>query len=166
MSIPYNRIAITGPESSGKTTLANQLHQKLGGTLIGEYARRYLEKTGGKYDKDDLDAIALGQMRQWIPAHVHPFICDTEMTTMKIWSLEKFGKLSPLIEMLCDQQRFDIYLLCRPDIPWEDDPMRESPKDRERLFDIYAKMLTAAGRPYHIIEGQDRLNLALSILSK
>ena len=55
-------ITIVGPESSGKTTLARQLAAELGCPWVPEYAREYLQASGGYYDEADLDVIAEGQM--------------------------------------------------------------------------------------------------------
>ena len=160
----YKRIAITGPECSGKTTLAETLHEHLGGTLVLEFARRYLDKTGGRYEQEDLDAIALGQMRQWMATHQHPIISDTEMSTLKIWSLEKYGSCSDLIQTFYDKQQFDLYILCRPDIAWVADPLRENPNDRDLLFKKYLTELESSDREFIIWEGERNIDLLLSKL--
>jgi len=162
-SIP-KRIAITGPECAGKTTLATKLHKKYGGTKIDEYARRYLQKIGAKYEQDDLDAIALGQMRQWLPAQGHPIICDSDMTTMLIWSEEKYGQVSKLISTLYQKQNFDLYVLCKPDLPWEAAPLRETPRDRMRLFNLYKSKLVEANRHFVIVDSSNREEFTLETL--
>lgn len=168
MTVIFNRIAITGPECSGKTTTAEALQRLMGGSIVPEYARHYLSKVSGPYDRDDLDAIALGQMRQWMSAHERPVICDTEMTVMKVWSEERFGEVSELISMLYAKQQFDLYLLCRPDIEWQPDPLRENPTDRPRLFERYRALLDEEGRDYHIIQGNEmqRMEIISAIMRK
>lgn len=80
-------------------------------------------------------------------------LCDTDMITVRIWSVEKYGRCDPRIIKLCEEWPYDYWLLCRPDIPWEPDPLRENPNDRDRLFAAYEAMLKALGKPHTIIEG-------------
>ncbi len=80
-------------------------------------------------------------------------LCDTDMITVRIWSEEKYGQCDPRIIALTEEWPYDFWLLCRPDIPWEPDPLRENPHDRDRLFDVYKTMLNALGKPYSIIDG-------------
>ena len=47
----------------------------------------------------------------------------------------------------------DHYFLCSPDIPWEEDPLRENPKDRKRLFTLYENNLIEKGWPYSVLKG-------------
>ncbi|MDV7398455.1 ATP-binding protein, partial [Arthrospira platensis SPKY1] len=62
-SVPL-RIALTGPESTGKTTLAKALAARFDTVWAPEYARTYLERLGRPYQYGDLEVIARGQ-REW-----------------------------------------------------------------------------------------------------
>jgi len=161
------RIAITGPESSGKTTLAMELSQELGVHSCPEYARAFLDSAKGEYSFSDLDTIASGQVELWQIA-IPPIICDTEMTVIKIWSEVKFGKVSPLVMNLYNEQVFDHYFLCAPDIPWEPDPLREDPDQRDWLFQLYENELIRLRRPYTILTGgkKDRIKKSRDVLEK
>jgi hypothetical protein len=56
------------------------------------------------------------------------------------------------------------YFLCSPeDIPWQPDPLRENPFDRDRLFAIYEQELIAYKQKYTILRGgfKDRFYTAL-----
>jgi nicotinamide riboside kinase len=161
------RIAITGPESSGKTTLARDLLEEIGIDSCPEFAREYLNNRQGNYSFSDLDTIALRQVEIWKKATSH-LICDTEMTVIKIWSEVKFGKVSPIVMDLYKKQVFDHYFLCRPDIPWESDPLREDPGRREWLFKLYEKELYTLQRPFTILEGSknNRLKECMNFLQK
>ncbi len=158
------RFAITGPESSGKTTLAQNLADQLKVAWVPEFARDYLLARNGIYEENDLVEIALGQVSAWKKMEEQDIvICDTEMLVMKVWSEVKYNKVDPIIlQALCEQQ-FDHYFLCRPDIPWEEDPLREHPEQREALFEIYLKELKTRKLPFTIIEGnmQQRLRNCL-----
>lgn len=160
------RIAILGPESTGKSTLSEGLAMALGGTLVPEYAREYLEKLGSAYQEADLLAMAKGQIAEEDSAEQSPWlICDTELTVIKIWSENSYGRIHPWIQHTWRARQYDAWLLCDIDIPWQDDPLREHPHLRQYLFDWYRAELNLLGVPYHIIRGSeaDRLGQAIAI---
>ncbi len=161
-------IAIVGPESSGKTTLTEALAHHYRCAWAKEYARAVLEENGPDYVEDDLLAFAQGQLLvlgeaiQLAKRTPPPLVfCDTDIITIRIWSQEVFGRCHPLIDQLARQVAFDHWFLCKPDIPWEPDPLRENPHDRDRLFAVYEKMLKELGKRYSIIAG-DRSKRMLS----
>lgn len=147
------RVAITGPESSGKTTLAEALAKIYGVGYVPEFSRAYLEKLNRRYVKDDLDIIAKGHFEAISKSQDSIQFIDTEFVVLKIWSEYRFGKCTPLIEKLVVEERFDLYILCSPDIPWEDDPLRENPHDREVLFNAYWLELNKMGVDLLVLEG-------------
>ena len=161
------KIAVTGPESCGKTTLCKQLSRETYSMWIPEFARTYLEKQDGNYEKADLDAIALGQFELWKKqAEGELVFFDTEMTVLKVWSDFVFGECSSVIMKQYEAQVFDHYFLCAPDIPWEADPLREHPHHREELFEQYKSELIKMKRPFTIVKGneQERLSVCKQIL--
>ena len=172
--MPENRtkiVALTGPESCGKTTLATQLSGYYKAPVVPEYAREFLSKTQGKYSYEDLEIIAREQLRLLESAKIqnpHLLFTDTELTVIKIWSEIKFNQLSPWIKQQYELQKIDLYLLCQPDIPWEEDPLRESKNNRAEIFNRYKEELDLANRPYAIISGagDERLNNALAAVDK
>ena len=155
------KIAITGPESSGKTTLSKALkkHYKES-VLIPEFAREYLHTINRKYQYSDLLNIAKGQKKTELTEKNNNqiIISDTTLQVIKIWSLEKYKKCDPWI--LSNEGSYTHYLLCKPDFAWEPDPLREAPFDRERLFNVYLKDLYK--KPYTIISGRPKYRLATS----
>ena len=161
------RYAITGPESSGKTTLTAALAERYNSAWIPEYAREYLTLREGRYDLKDLDSIAEEQFERWKLRTEELVFCDTDMTVMKVWSEFKYGSCSNKIRSLLEQQEFEHYFLCRPDMEWEDDPLREHPEQREELFKIYLNELTERKLPFTVIEGslEDRLSICDRIIS-
>ena len=159
------RIAFTGPESSGKTTMSKWLSEHFSFDFVEEYAREYLfQKTD--YNREDLNKIAIEQFRRnQAPGNL---AIDTEMLVMKVWCEEKYNSCSkPILELL-ERQKIDYYFLCMPDIPWEDDPLRENPLDRERLFRTYINYVNELGFNYSILEGDlhNRKDIIKSTLQK
>lgn len=159
------KIAFTGPESSGKTTLAKKIAAVYNGIFVEEFARTFLEGKSS-YVQEDLDVIAEGQMKMW-DFETELLIADTEMTVICIWSHYKYGVISQKIKQLFDQQQFDLLFLCKPDIPWEFDPMRENPENRDELFDLYHSFLTENKQNFVVVEGneQQRQLIVVEVLS-
>ena len=166
------KIAITGPESTGKSTLAEQLAQHYNTVWVPERARTYLDELGGKrYTEKDLLEIARQQLvleDELTPKANGLLFCDTELLVMKIWSQVKYGHIDPWIMEQLGQKRYNHYLLLYPDLPWEPDPQREHPHLREQMFRLYQGELKKLKRPYTIIqgEGEDRLKAAIKAVDK
>jgi NadR type nicotinamide-nucleotide adenylyltransferase len=161
------RIAITGPESCGKTSLAEDLANHYRTTCIPEFARAYLMKTNGKYTQEDLDTIAKGQLESIENFNSGEIlISDTEMLVMFIWSSFVFGNVSPYIQSALSRQQFDLYILCDTDVPWVFDPLRENEFDREELFHRYYKKIRELKYPFILVKGspENRLQQAVSVI--
>ena len=154
------KIAILGPESTGKSTLAKALAEYFGAAWVPEYARQYVENLKLPYTYEDVCAIAQQQIKEEIlyenPTGNHEFVFfDTELIITKVWFEYKF-KLVP--EFLTERMKtgfFDLYLLCAPDLPWEPDPVREHGTDRGFFFDWYKREIEQTGKPCIIITGSN-----------
>lgn len=157
------RIAITGPESSGKTTLAKALSEHYNISFVPEFARTYLEKTEGKYKQLDLDIIAQGQLKSLISAEDSIVISDTDFSVLEIWSQYKYKNTSELINKLVQKDLFDLHILCSPDIPWEADLLRENPNSRDLLFELYSKSLNSNNKNFIVVNGSAKNRLEKSI---
>ncbi|HEY9115394.1 MAG TPA: ATP-binding protein [Bacteroidales bacterium] len=165
------KIAITGPESTGKSWLAEKLAAHYKTTWVPEYAREYLEKNGLKYSIEDLEKIAKGQANIMLKAEKsNPdiLIFDTELIVIKIWSEVVFKKCPVLIDEMLVKQKIDLYLLCYPDLPWEFHPMRENPGNREYLFELYENKLKEQKFNYRVVKGKgkERLNNAITFVEE
>lgn len=162
------RIAITGPESTGKTTISKALAEHFQTHLFEEFARKYLTERNGEYDYKDLSKIAALQQeeREKIPRS-SIIIYDTENIVLEIWAKVKYGKTDPLIDKLVEDQRFDHYFLCSPEgVKWEEDPLRENPNDRDELFSLYENRLKEKKLPYSVLKGEmhSRIDEAIELI--
>ena len=160
-----HKIIITGPESSGKTALCKALSQHFKIAFSKEYAREYLYSLNRDYNQYDLLKIAKGQLK----AEKNKQLIDTDLITIKIWSYHKYGKCDNWILEQIEKQKIEkrFYLLCKPDIKWEEDPLRENSKNRTDLFKLYRKELKSLKHDYYVIKGRDRIENAISkILSQ
>lgn len=150
------KILLTGPESSGKTTLAKAASAYFNCPWVEEYARAYLNQLNRPYRIEDLDQILLGQIAQ-VNKRDAPFLfCDTGPEVLYIWSQHKYGHVSALIQQHTIEQHYDLRLICYPDIPWQEDKLRETPnmEDRIGLFHQYCQLHEANDWPYFIIKGK------------
>ena len=157
------RIAITGPESSGKTTLCSLLSQHYNVSYIPEFARSYLEKTQTKYKQLDLDNIAQGQLKSLLLFEGEIAICDTDFSVLEIWSKYKYNNVSEIIRELVNKELFDLHILCTPDLPWEDDPLRENPNNRGELFELYKESLRRHNKNFIVVAGTHKERLKKSL---
>ncbi len=150
------RIVITGPESTGKSTITAYLADRLILPAAQEYARIYLERNGPHYTFDSLLEMSRGHRQyqhEQVPAAEPLGLFDTDLTNYKIWSEVIFGKCHPEITETLQRENSHVYLLCRPDLPWEFDPLRENPLNREELFERHRQQIEQLRRPYRIISG-------------
>lgn len=188
------KIVIVGPESTGKSTLCEELAQHFHTEWCPEFARSYLLAKGTNYTFDQLLEIARGQLALeeeytrrieqqwdwsakencWINSHDlttshHPplLFIDTDMYVMKVWCEYVFGQCHAFILDQIAKRKYHGYLLCAPDLPWVKDELREYPDDKNRieLFHIYKDLLLNQGTPWSIITGNDEQRLQAAIES-
>ncbi len=161
------KIIVTGPESSGKTTLCKEISNQFNIPFTTEYAREYLKKKGVNYNQSDLLEIANGQFISEGGLNQQLSLQDTDLITIKIWSEYKYGNCDNWILDQIEKQKSEnrFYLLCKPDIPWKADPLRENPTNREELFTIYKEELEKLKHNYVIIEGEERIKNSISKIS-
>ncbi|MEL6676217.1 MAG: AAA family ATPase [Bacteroidota bacterium] len=158
------RIALVGPESSGKTTLTQQLAAHFEVPWVPEYARTYLEELDRPYELADLTKIAQGQLQAEKRVEAGQpalYFCDTNLLVINIWAEVKYGQVPEFIQQNLSLERYDLHLLLKPDIPWEPDPQREHPEARLMLYELYEKALEVAKIPFVVIAGQARLRQAI-----
>ena len=166
------RIVVTGPESTGKTTLAKQLAEYYHGQYIQEYAREFIEKLPHPYTYEDVEDIAKVQIEQFKETQNSPdrvFIFDTWLIITKVWFDWVFKKAPPWIEGQIRSFPMDLFLLCQPDIPWEADRVRENGgTNRIKLFEQYRKELIYYGFKFVEISGigEERLTNAIAAIRK
>ncbi|TDN97282.1 AAA family ATPase [Sunxiuqinia elliptica] len=151
------RIAITGPESTAKSTLAHELAEHFKGIFYPEYARQYLESQSTEYTYEDVEAITRKQIEQYHEAENSnaPFVFfDTWLIISKIWFQWVYQREPEWLENQIDELPIDLYLLCLPDIPWEPDPLRENGgEERLHLFGVYKEELIARNQRFVEVGG-------------
>ena len=167
------KIAILGPESTGKTMLAEQLAAHFQAPWIPEYAREYIENLKIPYTYDDVCSIALKQIEQeqgiekLNPSAKYVFF-DTDLIITKVWFSYCYGKVPDFLTRQLSTGFFDLYLLCSPDLPWVADSVREQGQDRDFFFNWYKNEIEQTGKQHVIVSGvgNQRFQNALNGLKK
>ena len=168
MSVDPLRIAVYGPESTGKTELAGTLARHFGAPLVAEYAREFWDRHGA-ITLEDIPVIAREQWRREDEALLrHDFaghapgarplvICDTEALTTVLWSDLLYGTCAADIRREADRRakQYACYLLLDIDVPFTPDPQRcfPAPEDREKCRRIWRGALERRGLPFVEISG-------------
>ena len=166
-------VAIVGVESTGKSTLAEDLAKHYKTDWVQEFARAYLESLGQRYTYDDVLYIAQNQ-DQIIKEKAREcsqkslIFLDTELLVTKIWEEYVFGKCHNWIEENLSKQSYPLYLLTDIDLPWQADSLREYPEieRRQEIHQLYLFYLKKYGFNYHLISGsrEKRLKKAIEII--
>jgi NadR type nicotinamide-nucleotide adenylyltransferase len=163
-----NKIAILGPESTGKSQLTIALASYFNAPYVPEMAREYLAVKGINYTYQDIFDIALLQQEtekklQKLHHDKSFLICDTELITIKIWLEYKKWEVPNWIIEEIEKSDFTLYLLTDIDLPWQEDPLRENPNDRQELIQLFEKELNHFGKNYQIIKGSGDLRTQKAI---
>jgi nicotinamide riboside kinase len=167
------RVALFGPESTGKTTLAKQLAEHFETAWVPEFARDYLQEKWGKTaqvcNAQDMLPIALGQIKleneTLSIANKHLF-CDTNVLVTKVFSEVNYGFCDPLLNEAAQKHEYDLFLLTDIDVPWEKDNLRSTPENRESVFTIFKQTLIENNKPFICISGDTnfRINKAIALI--
>jgi len=180
------KVVVIGPESTGKSSLCEQLANHYNTEWVKEYAREYLLTNGTEYSYDNLLEIAEGQFALENAAiqaakdkiknanesnstsSSELILIDTNMYVLKVWCEFVFDKCHPWILNQIVENSYDLYLLCNIDLPWVKDELREYPdlEIREKLYHHYKDLLINQSTPWVNISGnyQQRLEIAIKAI--
>lgn len=118
-------LVLTGPESSGKSWLAEQLQARFGGRVVGEYVRHFIDEQRRDTCYADIPAIARGQLAWEDAARAERpalLILDTHLLSNILWSRILFGDCPDWLEPALLRRRYDLHLLLSPEgVAWSAD---------------------------------------------
>lgn len=173
------KIAVIGPESTGKSTLCKKLAEHYQTSWVPEYAREFLLTNGTEYSYEDLLLIAKEQVSSEDAAFdkmiafkkkstTNFLFIDTDMYVMKVWCEFVFNRCHNWILNQIALRKYDAYLLCDIDLPWVKDELREYPdkRIREKLFMFYKECMVNQSTPWQIISGnyEERIQNSINFI--
>ncbi|PCE62748.1 AAA family ATPase [Sediminicola luteus] len=165
------KVVLFGPESTGKTTLSEQLARHYNSVWVPEYAREYLQDKWNNERQtcqpEDLLPIAEGQIRlenELAKKATDVLICDTDLLETKVYSEAYYlGHCDPLLEKYALANSYDLYFLTYIDVPWEKDDLRDKPNERERMFAYFKDTLDKYGKEYVFLKGDKKTRLQTAV---
>ncbi|MDA8685689.1 DUF4301 family protein [Robiginitalea sp.] len=170
------KVVLFGPESTGKTTLAQELAAYYNTHWVPEYAREYLQVKWDRVQRtcepEDLLPIARGQMRlenEMSAASKDLLICDTDLLETKVYSEAYYlGYCDTELEQHALENKYDLYFLTYIDVPWEQDDLRDRPDKRREMFDYFKAALDTNRRKYVLLQGNrdERRRTAIAHIDK
>jgi NadR type nicotinamide-nucleotide adenylyltransferase len=151
----HTRICLTGPECTGKSSLAKRLAAELGAPLVEEYARTYAERVTRPLTAGDIEPIARGQMAAEDAVQAALVILDTDLLSTVVYARHYYGDCPSWIAKAAYERRAGLYLLMDTDVCWIDDPVRDrDPESREDLFDAFRRTLEDFDCRWRIVSGE------------
>ncbi|PXY38940.1 DUF4301 domain-containing protein [Flavobacterium cheongpyeongense] len=164
------KIALFGPESTGKTTLAKQLADYYETEWVPEFARDYLQKKWESSKQicaeEDMMPIAYGQValenEKLYTAQKYLF-CDTNLMVTKVFSEVYYGNCNPVLDQAAVAHEYDLFFLTDIDVPWEKDDIRDNLNKRETIFSVFKQTLIDNNKQFVTISGNKESRLAKAI---
>jgi len=159
-------IVLIGPESTGKTTLAKALAEQYRTFFVPEYARIYAEKHTDKLTYQDVIPIAEGQHQLEVNYTLKAnriLFYDTNLLQTKVYSEWYYNKCPNELNDLIKISKYDFYFLNYIDVPWEEDDLRDKPREREYMFNAFETALITYNKPYVLLKGNKHERLKTAI---
>ena len=177
MADTLKRVVLIGPESTGKSTLISQHAAHFQEPALPEYARHYYPlKNTSRTPPDgpdnaisvyeDITNVAIGQLYMEAALErlaTRLMLLDTNPLVTLIFSEHYFQRKPDWLVAHCEATAYDLYLLTAPDLPWEADPLRDRPHQREQFFARFEEALQRRKAAYRIISGQGQQRLLRAI---
>ena len=151
------RIAILGAESTGKSTLAQDLARRRGAPWVPEYLREFVEREARTPREEEQVGIAFTQVAREEQAAAQArelLFCDTTPLMTMLYSQHYWGRVDTRLAQLALARDYALTLVTAPDTPWEPDGLqRESEQVRQRIHAQLLETLAALERPYVLVRG-------------
>ncbi|MBK6835613.1 MAG: ATP-binding protein [Bacteroidetes bacterium] len=150
------KVAVIGPESTGKSEMCRQLAKEYNTIFVPEFARNYLTNLGKPYTYEDVIYIGEQQMlleKEYEKRANKILFCDTNLITIKIWLQVVFNKVPFYMDVLINKNKYDKTFLMDIDLPWENDPLREHPNRRKEILNLHLIELESHKTKFNLING-------------
>lgn len=138
------RVVLTGPEATGKTTLAKALARHFRAPWLPESARVYAEQVKRELTAADAELIAqraVDAEDAELAKDPPLLLLDTDLISTVVYVRHYYGPCPQWIEAAARERRGDLYLLCAPDLAWTADGVRDRPEQRQELFGLFERAM-------------------------
>jgi NadR type nicotinamide-nucleotide adenylyltransferase len=169
------RVCVLGAESTGKTTIARALAERYGTLWVPEYGRAYCELNDKRQGDDWTTAefLTIARTQRWLEDFLAGYadrllICDTDAFVTARFHEVYTGGVSPELELLADDARYDLYLLCDPNTPFDQDGWRTDGPHRRVMHETFRSRLEELGADYVELSGwhTERLERATAAIDR
>lgn len=161
------RVVVLGVESSGTTTLARALAERLRTVWVPEYGRAYAEGRLAAHDApwrtDEFVHIARAQAAcedALARRASRVVVCDTDPLATHVWHRRYVGAWSAEVERLAAARTYDLYVLTAPDFPFVQDGTRDGEHVRHDMHAWFVEALERRGLPWINVGGPHERRLA------
>ncbi|MBF0255909.1 MAG: AAA family ATPase [Gammaproteobacteria bacterium] len=170
-----SRVVLLGAPSTGKTTLAEALARHHATCWMPEYGREYWARhqQDRRLSPQQLLEIAEGHRRREdvLMTQANRFLfVDTDASTTRHFARYYHGWVDPRLEALAEEtaRRYDLFLLCEDDIPYDDSWDRSGEGNRRIMQAQIRAELTQRRMPYFALKGSlaERLQQVEGILRR
>lgn len=159
------RVVLIGAESTGKTTLAQQLAKRFDTTWVPEYGREHWEKKvaglsmsdpAPSWSPDEFVHIATEQQareNQLAREANRVLICDTNAFATGTWHERYYQHRDARVDAIGATDKVDLYLLTAPDVAFVQDGFRDGEQIRDWMHEAFRKQLASGSTPWRLISG-------------
>jgi HTH-type transcriptional repressor of NAD biosynthesis genes len=168
---PYfvKKICLYGPESTGKTVLAEKLASLYETQFVPEVAREMI--VSNDFTRDDIVKIGyahLARIQEKTKTANKILFCDTDAITTQIYSRHYLGEVPDVLYELENEVHYDLYFLMDIDVPWVADGLRDLQSERPKMFAVFKQELVRRNIPFIIIQGNydERAQIAVSTINR
>ena len=164
------RVCLLGAESTGKTTMARALAERLDTVWVPEYGRGYTEVARppkARWRSEEL--VHIVQVQGWLEdqlaGQAGRFVfCDTDAFTTSVFhDVLVGGPLPEALREAVERERYDLFFLCGTDVPFVQDGWRdERARTRLEMHERYRAFLEERGERWVLLEGDHETRLAVA----
>ncbi|MGN7988978.1 AAA family ATPase [Pedobacter sp. 22226] len=153
---PYfvKKICFYGPESTGKSTMAEKMALHYHIVFVPEVAREIISTND--ITVDDIIKIGKAQtqrVKEKTGIANKIVFCDTDLITTKIYSKYYLKEVPDILNDLENEIKYDLYFLLDIDVEWVADHLRDFGDRRLEMFNLFKSELEKRGINYIHISG-------------